>query len=141
MTVQKIQLGKHIDTRGELIVGQHPDQISFTPSRFFVISDVPIDELRGQHAHRSNEQILICLAGSLTAKFHDGKKWSAFDLIPNGVGVTVPAMHFGELSKFSPGAILLVLASETYNADEYINNFEEFLAALKKRGLDRQERH
>jgi dTDP-4-dehydrorhamnose 3,5-epimerase-like enzyme len=141
VTVQTIRLGKHIDTRGGLIVGQHPDQLSFTPTRFFVISNVPVDELRGQHAHRSNKQILVCLAGSLTAKFHDGKEWSEFNLLPNGEGVTVPAMHFGELSKFSRGTILLVLASESYNADEYINDFEEFLAELETRRLDRQERH
>ena len=131
MPVQRVQLGKHVDARGSLIVGEHPNQLSFTPSRFFVISDVPIDELRGQHAHKSNEQIMICLKGSLTAKFHDGTRWGQYQLNPDGEGIIVPAMHFGELSKFAPGTILLVLASEPYEPGEYINTFEEFIDALR----------
>jgi hypothetical protein len=132
--VQRIQLGKHIDARGSLIVGQYPAQLSFTPSRFFVISNVPNHELRGQHAHKSNNQILICLAGSLTAKFHDGMNWSQHQLHPDGEGIVVPSMHFGELSKFALGTILLVLASEPYDSGEYINNFEEFLDEFRNQG-------
>lgn len=127
MPIEKIQLNQFTDPRGKLSVGQFPDQLPFTPARFFVVSDVPNSEVRGKHAHKTNHQILICLAGSLRAKFHDGNSWQEFYLRSSSEALSVPAMHFGELSEFAPGTILLVLASEAYDAAEYINDFQEFL--------------
>lgn len=109
------------------MVGQYPDQLPFEPVRFFVISSVPKGTSRGQHAHKSNQQILVCLSGGLTSKFHDGQLWEKFRLRPNGEALHVPPMHFGELYDFLPGTILLVLASEEFDSEEYINVFEEFL--------------
>ncbi len=119
-----------LDNRGKLTVGQYPDQLPFMPVRFFVISDVPEGELRGEHAHKSNQQILVCLSGALTLRLHNGKQWDEYSLRPNGEGVLVPPLHFGELSNFAPGTTLLVLASEAYDADEYMNDFDRFLKSI-----------
>lgn len=128
MAVAKIKLSKHNDFRGNLTTGQFPDQLPFRPVRFFVISSVPENENRGQHAHVSNEQILMCLTGGLNAEFHDGKNWESFLLKPNEECLMVPAMHFGKLSNFETGTKLLVLSSETYDPENYINDFEKFLS-------------
>ena len=124
-------MSEFVDNRGKLLVGEYPDQLSFTPVRFFVISDVPEGEFRGQHAHKSNQQVLICLSGSLTVRLHDGKKWEEHGLRPNGEALLVPALHFGELSNFASETMLLVLASEAYDTHEYINDFDKFLKACE----------
>jgi uncharacterized RmlC-like cupin family protein len=112
------------------MVGQYPDQLPFQPERFFVVSNVPNDAARGQHAHKSNQQILVCLSGGLNARFHDGQGWEEFSLSPRGDALFVPPMHFGELSKFLPGTSLLVLASEVFDPKEYVNDFHEFLSSF-----------
>jgi dTDP-4-dehydrorhamnose 3,5-epimerase-like enzyme len=119
-----------VDNRGKLIAGEYPDQLPFTPVRFFAISNVPAGELRGQHAHKSNQQILVCLSGGLALRLHDGEKWERYCLKPNGEGVLVPPLHFGEISTFEPETTLLVLASEVYDPDEYIHDFDMFLKSF-----------
>jgi len=130
VTAKIISMRQFVDSRGKLIAGQYPDQLPFTPVRFFVISGVPAGELRGQHAHKSNQQILICVAGGLSVRLHDGDKWEDHSLRPNGEGLLVPPLHFGELSNFASATTLLVLASEAYDANEYINDFDEFLKVI-----------
>jgi dTDP-4-dehydrorhamnose 3,5-epimerase-like enzyme len=127
VAIKKICFSSFVDNRGALMVGQYPDQLPFEPARFFVVSSVPKGTSRGQHAHKSNQQILVCLSGGLTSKFHDGQVWEEFSLKPKGDALFVPPMHFGELYNFLPGTILLVLASEAFDSNEYINVFEEFL--------------
>ena len=127
MAARIIPLGRFEDSRGCLTAGQYPEELPFHPVRFFVISGVPEGEFRGQHAHRTNLQLLVCLRGGLTARFHDGNDWQDFDFGCSDQALLVPPLHFGELSKFNPGTVLLVLASEVYNRDEYIVDFQEFL--------------
>ena len=128
MTAQIIPFRQFVDSRGKLTVGQFPDQLPFTPVRFFVIAGVSENVSRGQHAHKSNQQILVCLSGSLTVKLHDGDRWQEYNLRPNGEGILVPALHFGELSNFTIQTTLLVLASEPYDENEYIHDLQEFLS-------------
>jgi len=130
MGLRKFPVLEFVDHRGVLIAGQFPEQLPFVPARFFVIRDVPETEVRGRHAHRSNQQVLFCLSGAFTAKFHDGETWKEFRLTSDGSGLFVPAMNFGELSGFAPDTILMVLASEPYNPLEYIHDFESFLSEL-----------
>lgn len=131
MSVREIFLNSFQDERGVLTAGQFPDQLPFVPSRFFVISDVPVGHKRGEHAHKSNQQIFVCLSGGLRARFNDGDSWQDFKMSPGDECLFVPALHFGELSEFEQGTKLLVLASEVYNPEEYIHDFVEFTRFLE----------
>jgi dTDP-4-dehydrorhamnose 3,5-epimerase-like enzyme len=82
--------------------------------------------VRGQHAHSSTTQLLICVSGTMTARFISESNEIAYDLNPSSGWLLVPPMNFGELSNFSSDCVLVVLASEQYDPDEYISDFEEF---------------
>jgi dTDP-4-dehydrorhamnose 3,5-epimerase-like enzyme len=127
MNVQRIELDSFSQDRGSLIAGEYPKNLPFAPLRFFVVSDVPEGEIRGKHAHRTNEQILLCLSGSLSIRVSDGKNWQEYELTSDSTAIHIPSLHWAELSDFSPGSQLIVLASKIYSASEYINSFEEFL--------------
>jgi dTDP-4-dehydrorhamnose 3,5-epimerase-like enzyme len=127
MAASQISLELFTDTRGNLLVGEYPKNLPFAPIRFFVVSGVPSGESRGHHAHKTNEQILICLEGRVIARVNDGRGWAEFVLDSGSKGLHLPALHWGEQRYASDQTKLLVLASEPYSADEYITSFEEFL--------------
>lgn len=126
-----IPIGSSRDERGFLEFAEYPEHLPFEPKRVFVISQVPALSLRGQHGHSTTSQVLICVAGSITARFIDESGENAFDLNPSSGWLLVPPMNFGELSNFSSDCVLVVLASEEYNPDEYISDFEEFRRRLR----------
>jgi dTDP-4-dehydrorhamnose 3,5-epimerase-like enzyme len=126
MKVEVIQLKEFRDDRGLLTLGEFGQDVPFTPARFFLISDVPSNQVRGQHAHKTNSQFFVCLSGGMTAKFHDGEKWKRFNISPDSGGLLVPPLHFGKLSDFLSDTKLLVFASEMYDPEEYISEFSDF---------------
>jgi UDP-2-acetamido-3-amino-2,3-dideoxy-glucuronate N-acetyltransferase len=73
----------------------------------------------------------MCVSGSITARFTGESGENTFDLNPVSGWLLVPPMNFGELSNFSSDCVLVVLASEEYNPDEYISDFDEFRRRLK----------
>ena len=109
------------------MVAEFPKNLPFAPFRFFIVSGVPRGESRGHHAHKTNEQILYCLDGSVNVRVNDGKEWSEFTLGSGSEGLYIPPIHWGEQAYESENAKLLVIASEPYSAEEYINNFDDFL--------------
>jgi UDP-2-acetamido-3-amino-2,3-dideoxy-glucuronate N-acetyltransferase len=125
-----ISAGSSLDERGLLEFAEHPGHLPFEPKRVFVISQVPALEVRGQHAHSTTLQLLMCVSGSMTAHFTSESNENAFDLNPSSGWLLVPPMNFGELSNFSSDCVLVVLASEQYDPDEYISDFEEFRRRL-----------
>ena len=125
-----IPIGSSRDERGFLEFAEYPEHLPFEPKRVFVISQVPALSVRGQHAHSTTSQLLLCVAGSITASFIAESGENAFDPNPSSGWLLVPPMNFGELSNFSSDCVLVVLASEEYNPDEYISDFEEFRRRL-----------
>jgi UDP-2-acetamido-3-amino-2,3-dideoxy-glucuronate N-acetyltransferase len=125
-----ISIGSSPDDRGLLEFAEHPKHLPFEPKRVFVISQVPSHAVRGQHAHTTTSQLLMCVSGSMTARFISESEENAFDLDPLSGWLLVPPMNFGELSNFSSDCVLVVLASEEYNPDEYISDFEVFRRRL-----------
>lgn len=122
------QLTKALDLRGSLIAGDVNDQIPFAPKRFFVVYDVPTIEARGAHAHRECEQFLVCLAGSVRAIVDDGTNREEYLLDRPDISLYMPAMIWGTQYRYSSDAVLLVLASEHYDGDDYIRDYSEFLS-------------
>ena len=121
-----IELVLNRDARGNLLVGQAPDQLPFVPVRFFVVSGVPVDSTRGTHAHRSCEQVLICLAGRVDVTSNDGTTLAEYTLEPSSHALHIPPLVWGSQTYRTDDAILLVLASQQYDAAEYITDFAEF---------------
>jgi UDP-2-acetamido-3-amino-2,3-dideoxy-glucuronate N-acetyltransferase len=125
MAAKLISIDSFPDSRGSLIVGEFPKTLPFDPVRFFVVSDTPAGGSRGNHAHRTNEQVLFCLTGTVHVKVYDSNEWEEFTLTPGTQGLYLPALHWGEQVYLSSDTTLLVLASETFSAEGYIESLEE----------------
>jgi dTDP-4-dehydrorhamnose 3,5-epimerase-like enzyme len=131
--VRLIELKLVTDERGRIAVGEHQAGMPFVPQRFFAIFDVPSGQLRGVHAHKTCHQLLICLRGSVTARFDDGTRAGQVVLDRPSLGLYMPPMVWGGQSEFSADAMVLVLASCLYSRAEYIEDYDEFVAAVKSR--------
>lgn len=110
--------------------------LPFSPKRLFVVSNVPVDEIRGKHAHHTCLQILFCVNGSFQCRFSDGETESTIRLEENGPGVLIPALTWGEMSQFDDDAVMLCLASEEYDAADYIYSIEELQKARRFKNLE-----
>lgn len=109
--------------RGDLMAFDTMD-IPFYVKRIFVVNNVPINEVRGQHAHRENLQFLICLNGIIQLKYHTGKNFVYLNL-NKGETFLLNKMQWCEQLYFK-GAELMVLCSHEYDKEDYITDFEEF---------------
>jgi UDP-2-acetamido-3-amino-2,3-dideoxy-glucuronate N-acetyltransferase len=125
------QFPEFVDLRGSLTAGELPgDAIPFTPRRWFLVYDVPSREIRGEHAHRECQQFLICVAGRVSVAVDDGTHRAEVTLDGPTSGVYVPPMVWANEYRYEEGAVLLVLASSPYDPDDYIRDYDEFLAAV-----------
>lgn len=122
------RLPRYQDLRGALSVGEFSKDLPFQPKRYFLVFDVPSQETRGEHAHRICHQFLICVKGSVRVLADDGTRREEFTLDSPSVGLHLPPMIWGTQYQYSPGAVLLVFASEGYDSDEYIRHYDEFIA-------------
>lgn len=119
------RLTKAVDLRGSVVAGE---DLPFVPQRFFTVFDVPSAETRGSHAHRVCEQYLVCLRGSVSTIVDDGRDREEFTLDSPALGLYMPAMTWGTQYRYTPDAVLLVLASQPYDKSDYIRDYSEFLA-------------
>jgi UDP-2-acetamido-3-amino-2,3-dideoxy-glucuronate N-acetyltransferase len=118
------------DMRGNLTVGEFEKDCIFSPKRFFMVLNVPSREVRGEHAHRICHQLLICVSGSCNVLVDDGSARREFVLDRPTIGIYVPPMIWGAQYKYSSDAVLLVFASEPYDAADYIRDYSEFRTVL-----------
>jgi UDP-2-acetamido-3-amino-2,3-dideoxy-glucuronate N-acetyltransferase len=121
------RLTRAIDLRGSLVAGETGAEIPFEPKRFFAVYAVPSAETRGSHAHRTCEQFLVCVAGSVTAIVDDGVTRHEYVLDTPDIGLFMPAMTWGTQYRYTPDAVLMVLASHAYDSSDYIRDYNEFL--------------
>ncbi len=129
-----LRLPSVVDLRGRLTFGEYDQHLPFVPKRYFVIYDVPSREVRGEHAHRAQHQVLICLKGSCAVILDDGRNREEVVLDQPEVGLYIPPMVWALQYKYTPDAILLVLASDVYSAEDYIRDYEEFIELVNKDG-------
>lgn len=120
-----MQLRTAKDRRGELAVVEHLD-LPFEPLRTFVIHSVPTPSIRGEHAHRTCHQFLVCINGSVKIETVGKLVDTQTDLTSPESGLYIPPMHWAVLSNFSDDAVLLVLASHPYDENDYIRDYDEF---------------
>ena len=122
------------DIRGSLTACEFGRSIPFVPKRYFIVFDVPSVETRGEHAHRRCHQFLVCVRGSVNVVADDGRRRREFVLDRPELGLHLPPMVWGIQYKYSRDAVLLVFASESYDADDYIRDYAEFRSLADARG-------
>ena len=115
------------DERGNLIFAEIGQCLPFQVKRFFVVFDVPTTEVRGQHAHKELHEFVVALRGSVTISVDDRREQKSFLLNRPTQGLHIPPQTWRTLYEYSSDAVLLVLASETYNAEDYIRDYDTFL--------------
>ncbi len=118
------------DMRGNLSVAEFDKGFPFAPKRYFIVFDVPDERVRGEHAHRTTHQFLVCLRGSCSIEVDDGSQRAELVLDKPNLGVYVPPLTWVTHYKYSRDSLLLVLASKHYDPDDYIRNYDEYLAVL-----------
>lgn len=106
--------------------------IPFDIKRVYYIYDVVPGERRGFHAHKKLQQVLLCVHGSCKILLDDGKEKEIVELNDPAEGLFVGNAMWREMYDFSPGAVLLVLASEYYDEADYIRNYQDFLSYMKE---------
>ncbi|HEX4114937.1 MAG TPA: WxcM-like domain-containing protein [Solirubrobacteraceae bacterium] len=120
------------DLRGRLTAGELPNAgLPFLPRRWFLVYDVPSQEIRGEHAHRTCHQFLICIAGRVSVAVDDGKRRAEVVLDDPTLGIYIPPMVWASQFRYDPDAVLLVLASHPYDASDYIREYDSFLEEAK----------
>lgn len=125
--VQMLEFPQHGDDRGRLVVVEGQADVPFEIKRIFYIYGSDPDVVRGQHANRKSEFVLINVAGKSKVKVKDGEGNEAiFCLNRPHTGIFLPTMVWKDMYDFTPDSVLLCLASEHYDDSEYIRNYEEF---------------
>ena len=114
------------DSRGSLTFGEVGAHLPFPVARYFVVSDVPNLEVRGEHAHLECHQFLVCLKGSCAVTLDDGRNREEVLLDSSTLGLYLPPRIWSALYRYTSDAVLLVLASHTYVAEDYIRDYDEF---------------
>lgn len=130
--VKLLSFKENCDERGKLVAIEGLKDIPFDIKRLFYIYGSDTEIVRGCHANRHSEFVMVNVCGSSKVKIMDGLKDKVFMLDKPYMGIYLPNMTWKEMYDFSPDSVILVLASEPYDPNEYIRNFEEFLRKVKK---------
>lgn len=131
--VKMLEFPQHGDERGHLVVVEAMQEIPFDIKRVFYLYGSDTDVVRGQHANRESEFVLINVAGTSKVRVCDGKgNQAVFSLNRPHTGVYLPKMVWKDMYDFSPDSVLLVLASEHYDGAEYIRNYDDFVKEVKE---------
>jgi acetyltransferase-like isoleucine patch superfamily enzyme len=120
------QLANIKDLRGALSLVQYQQDLPFVVKRAFWIYDVPSSEIRGEHAHERCHQFLVCVKGGVTVITDNGVDRSEIRLDKPTVGLHIPPLIWAAQYKYTSDAILVVFASDEYDADDYIRSYSKF---------------
>lgn len=133
MKVTKFVFQSHGDERGQLVAIEENREVPFKIKRIYYMYDTTEDVIRGKHAHKSLQQILICVHGSCKIRLDDGYETKIVVLDNPKEGLLVSSVMWREMFDFSSDAVLMVLASELYDESDYIRDYNEFLKFVKER--------
>ena len=118
---------------GKLTPIEAGSDIPFDIKRVYYIYDVNDDIIRGKHSHKKLHQVLICLNGSVDIKIENHFGTQMYTLNDPSVGLYVGPDNWREMSNFSEGSVLLVLASEKYDENDYIRDYDAFVQHNQKK--------
>ena len=122
----------HSDRKGNLTVVQNGITVPFDVKRVYYLYDVPGGESRGSHAHRELNQLIVAASGSFRVVLDDGHAKRTFVLNRPYQGLLVKPGIWRDLDDFSSGAVCMVLASEVYQPEDYIRDYDEFISFRKQ---------
>ena len=131
MQVIKYAFQQHGDERGMLVALEEHNDIPFEIKRVYYMYDTKEGVRRGFHAHKSLEQILICIHGSCKILMDNGTEKKVVSLEKPYEGLYISNSIWREMYDFSPDAVLLVLASDVYREEDYIRHYDEFLKSVQ----------
>lgn len=114
------------DHRGLLLIAESGREIPFTPVRLFTVSEVPPGGRRAEHAHHTLEEFFVCVKGACTITMDDGTTRQDVRLERPEQGLHKPPMVWVVLHSFTPDAMLLVLASDTWRDEDHIKDYDTF---------------
>jgi dTDP-4-dehydrorhamnose 3,5-epimerase-like enzyme len=126
-----IDLPTRADARGGLTFVEEGRSVPFAIKRVYYLHGVPPGQGRGAHAHLELEQLFIAVAGSFEITVDDGRERRTTALDSPARGLYVPSMLWRDLDRFSAGAVCLVLASALYTEEDYIREYDRFLAVVR----------
>ncbi len=121
-----IQLPKHLDARGNLSFIEEESHLPFKIKRVYWIYDVPGGEIRGGHAFKETEELIVALSGSFDVILHNGKKEFKISLNRSYNGVLIPKLMWRQLENFSTNSLAVIVASTEYDEQDYIRDFDIF---------------
>ena len=123
-----VELGKIENNQGNLTVVQSKQNVPFDIKRVFYLYDIPGGEARGAHAHKQCHQFLVAVSGCFDVALDDGVNQRVVTLNRPFYGLHIPPGIWAAEQEFSSGSVCLVLASETFNEEDYIRDYEQFKA-------------
>lgn len=125
MNIQLLDIPKIVNSLGNIAVIEH-DVIPFPIRRVYYLYDIPSTAVRGGHAHKQLQQVLIAISGSFDVVLKDGRDSKTITLNKPDKGLLIRNNIWRELENFSSGAVCLVLASAEFDESDYVRDFEEF---------------
>lgn len=130
MQIVKYMFQQHGDERGQLIALEECRDIPFEVKRIYYMYDTKEGVRRGFHSHKNLEQILVCIHGNCKVLLDNGQEKEEVLLDMPYEGLYVGNDIWREMYDFSEDAVLLVLASEYYNEEDYIRDYQKFLTSV-----------
>ena len=125
--VKLIDLPKFLDPRGNLSFIEEENHIPFKIARAYWIYDVPGGEVRGGHAFKEQQELIVALSGSFDVVVDDGKQKQKHSLNRSYFGLYIPAGLWRDMENFSTNSLALVISSTHYSEGDYIREYDSFL--------------
>ena len=133
MQIKTYTFPPHGDDRGQLVAIEATKDLPFEVRRVYYIHDTLPGVRRGFHAHRNLQQILLCVNGSCKIHLDNGTDTAEVLLDKPNIGLYISNDMWREMYDFTPGAVLLVLASEYYDEADYIRNYNDFIKMVREK--------
>lgn len=128
-----IDLPRIYDPRGNLTVVEQLKEVPFDIKRVYWTYDVPGGESRGGHAHKKCQSFIIAVSGSFTVRLDDGHKHETYHLNHPYQGLLINTGVWRTLEDFSSGAVCLALASELFDENDYIREYDDFIRYVENK--------
>ena len=122
----------HGDHTGSLVALEKGEDFPFEIKRVYYIWGTEHNAIRGRHAHRNLEQVVVCTSGNCDFILDDGSRRETYHLDSPSTGLHIRNNVWREFTNFSTDCVVMVLASEHYNEADYIRSYDEFLRSIGK---------